>query len=85
MPVTPKDKPIQTLREETIDTLIMNYGHGHLSLDAFERRLDQAFGTTREPISPQIPMAPFRSHLECPDPLARQEDIAAGLETEDSS
>src|SRR3970282_1371014 len=28
--------------EETVDQLIMNYGHGELSLEAFERRLDQA-------------------------------------------
>jgi len=46
MPITPQDKPIQTLREETIDALIMNYGHGHLSLEAFERRLDAAFAAT---------------------------------------
>ena len=30
------------LREETIDQLIVNYGHGKLSLEAFERRLDEA-------------------------------------------
>ena len=46
MPVTPQDKPTQTLREETIDALIMNYGHGQLSLEAFERRLDEAFAAT---------------------------------------
>jgi len=42
MPVAPQDRPINSLREETIDQLIMNYGHGKLSLEAFERRLDQA-------------------------------------------
>jgi hypothetical protein len=42
MPVTPQDRPINSLREETVDQLIMNYGHGKLSLEAFERRLDQA-------------------------------------------
>ena len=42
MPVTPQDRPIETLREETVDQLIMNYGHGHLSREAFERRLDEA-------------------------------------------
>jgi hypothetical protein len=42
MPVAPHDRPIASVREETIDRLIVNYGHGKLSLEAFERRLDQA-------------------------------------------
>jgi hypothetical protein len=42
MPVAPQDRPLNTVREETIDRLIVNYGHGKLSLEAFERRLDQA-------------------------------------------
>jgi hypothetical protein len=42
MPVDPLDRPIAKLREETIDQLILNYSHGELSLEAFERRLDQA-------------------------------------------
>lgn len=43
MPVTPEDRPLDALREATIDQLIMNYGHGELSLEAFQRRLDDAF------------------------------------------
>ncbi len=43
MPVTPADQPLDTLRDETVDQLIMNYGHGKLSLEAFQRRLDDAF------------------------------------------
>ncbi len=43
MPVTPEDRPLDALREDTIDQLVMNYGHGHLSLEAFQRRLDQAY------------------------------------------
>lgn len=43
MPVNFQDKPIELLREEVIDQLIMNYGHGEISLQAFERRLDQAY------------------------------------------
>ena len=42
MPVTPHDRPIDALREQTVDQLIMNYGHGKLSREAFERRLDEA-------------------------------------------
>lgn len=42
MPVNTQDRPINAVREEVIDQLIMNYSHGKISLDAFERRLDQA-------------------------------------------
>ena len=42
MTIPNTDKPLHILREQTIDQLIMNYGHGRLSMDAFERRLDQA-------------------------------------------
>jgi hypothetical protein len=42
MPPGPQDRPLETLREETIDRLIVNYGHGVLSQEALERRLDQA-------------------------------------------
>jgi hypothetical protein len=45
MPVTPNDRPIEALREQTVDQLIMNYGHGALSREAFERRLDEALDT----------------------------------------
>lgn len=45
MPVTAEDRPIDALREETVDQLIMNYGHGKLSREAFERRLDEALDT----------------------------------------
>jgi hypothetical protein len=46
MPVDPLDKPIAKLREETIDQLTLNYSHGELSIEAFERRLDQALDAT---------------------------------------
>ena len=42
MPVKTSDRAIDVLREEVIDQLIVNYGHGELSLEAFERRLDEA-------------------------------------------
>ncbi|MBW8189754.1 DUF1707 and DUF2154 domain-containing protein [Neiella marina] len=45
MPVKLEDRPIEKLRQETIDQLIMNYSHGEISLDAFERRLDVASNT----------------------------------------
>ncbi|MDG1751696.1 MAG: DUF1707 domain-containing protein [Thalassotalea sp.] len=45
MPVVIEDRPIETVREEVIDQLIMNYSHGKLSYDAFERRLDTAMAS----------------------------------------
>jgi hypothetical protein len=42
MSVIIEDRPIESVREEVIDQLIMNYSHGKLSHDAFERRLDKA-------------------------------------------
>jgi len=42
MPVILADRPIESVRSEVIDQLIMNYSHGELSFEAFERRLDQA-------------------------------------------
>ena len=46
MPVTPADQPIETLREAAIDQLVMNYGHNKLSMEAFDRRLEQAMDAT---------------------------------------
>lgn len=45
MPVKIEDRPTETVREEVIDQLIMNYSHGKLSFEAFERRLDTAMGS----------------------------------------
>ena len=45
MPVKTQDRPINIVREEVIDQLIVNYGHEELSLEAFERRLDQALAS----------------------------------------
>jgi len=42
MSVAVEDRPIEAVRAEVIDQLIMNYSHGELSYQAFERRLDQA-------------------------------------------
>ncbi|GLX80058.1 hypothetical protein tinsulaeT_33980 [Thalassotalea insulae] len=45
MPVVVEDRPIESVREEVIDQLIMNYSHGKLSFEAFERRLDIAMAS----------------------------------------
>jgi hypothetical protein len=46
MAIPDNDKPLDALREQTIDRLVMNFGHGRLSMDAFQRRLDTAFEAT---------------------------------------
>lgn len=43
MAVPASDRPLDKVKEEVIDQLILNYSHGELSADAFERRLDQAY------------------------------------------
>ncbi|WP_286235467.1 LiaF domain-containing protein [Thalassotalea sediminis] len=45
MPVKIEDRPIDAVRDEVIDQLIMNYSHGKLSFEAFERRLDTAMNS----------------------------------------
>lgn len=42
MSVILEDRPTESVRSEIIDQLVMNYSHGELSYEAFERRLDQA-------------------------------------------
>jgi len=37
-----EDRPLEQVRQEAIDQLIMNYSHGIISVEAFERRLDIA-------------------------------------------
>ncbi|SFR58841.1 Cell wall-active antibiotics response 4TMS YvqF [Pseudidiomarina maritima] len=45
MPVKLEDRPIEQVREETVDKLIINYSHAIISAEAFERRLDDAMAT----------------------------------------
>lgn len=45
MTVKLEDRPIETIREASIDKLIVNYSHGVISSEAFERRLDQLMKT----------------------------------------
>jgi hypothetical protein len=42
MTVKFEDRPIEQVREEIIDQLIYNYSHAVISVEAFERRLDEA-------------------------------------------
>lgn len=45
MSVAIEDRPTETVREEVIDQLIMNYSHSEISYQAFEKRLDKAMET----------------------------------------
>ncbi|MFC0446430.1 LiaF domain-containing protein [Pseudidiomarina halophila] len=45
MPVKLEDRPIEQVREETVDKLIVNYSRAIISAEAFERRLDEAMAT----------------------------------------
>ncbi|WP_144213040.1 DUF1707 SHOCT-like domain-containing protein [Shewanella donghaensis] len=45
MSVILEDRPIEQVREEVIDQLIVNYSHGMISAEAFERRLDDAMNS----------------------------------------
>lgn len=47
MTVILEDRPIEQVREETIDQLIFNYSHGVISAKAFERRLDKAMNSVQ--------------------------------------
>lgn len=47
MSVILTDRPIEQVREETIDQLIVNYSHGVISAEAFERRLDDAMNSDK--------------------------------------
>ncbi|RTR30651.1 LiaF domain-containing protein [Shewanella atlantica] len=46
MDVILEDRPIEQVREEVIDQLIVNYSHGVISAEAFERRLDDAMSSS---------------------------------------
>jgi hypothetical protein len=45
MPVKLEDRPIDQVREEAVDKLIVNYSHAIISAEAFERRLDEAMAS----------------------------------------
>jgi len=46
---------------------------------AVARRLDEALGRASEPLSPRLPVHPWRERLALAEPVARAEDLVAGL------
>ena len=79
MPVPPQDRPVSSVREETIDRLIVNYGHGKLSLEAFERRLDQALDAKS---ADQLVPLTADLELQADKLYAQQKRAEFGLQTE---
>jgi hypothetical protein len=85
MTVTLKDRPLETVRSEVIDQLIMNYSHGELSYEAFERRLDQAMELVNHQdlvdLTTDLPLAVDKAFVE-----SKKQDLApnyVGGETEE--
>jgi hypothetical protein len=75
MTVTLKDRPLETVRSEVIDQLIMNYSHGELSYEAFERRLDQAMELANHQdlvdLTTDLPLAVDKAFVE-----SKKQDLA---------
>lgn len=75
MTVTLNDRPIETVRSEVIDQLIMNYSHGELSYEAFERRLDQAMELANHQalfdLTTDLPLTVDKAFVE-----SKKEDLA---------
>lgn len=85
MSVILEDRPIETVRSEVIDQLIMNYSHGELSYEAFERRLDQAMELqchkTLVALTEDLPLTVDKAFVE-----SKKQDLAPNFvqgETED--
>lgn len=45
MPIKIEDRPLASVREDTIEVLIYNYSHGLITEEAFEKRLDLVMET----------------------------------------
>jgi len=85
MSVILEDRPTETVRSEVIDQLIMNYSHGELSYEAFERRLDQAMelqcNKALVELTDDLPLTVDKAFVE-----SKKQDLAPNIvsgETED--
>lgn len=85
MSVILEDRPIESVRSEIIDQLVMNYSHGELSYEAFERRLDQAMESqchqTLVELAKDLPLTVDKAFVE-----SKKQDLAPNIvsgETED--
>lgn len=83
MSVILADRPTETVRSEVIDQLIMNYSHGELSYEAFERRLDQAMelrcNETLVALSKDLPLTVDKAFVE-----SKKQDLAPNMVSEET-
>jgi len=78
MSVILEDRPTETVRSEVIDQLIMNYSHGELSYEAFERRLDEAMevqcNKTLASLVEDLPLTVDKAFVE-----SKKQDLAPNI------
>lgn len=83
MSVILEDRPTETVRSEVIDQLIMNYSHGELSYEAFERRLDQAMelqcNKALVELSEDLPLTVDKAFVE-----SKKQDLAPNIVSGDA-
>ena len=83
MSVMLEDRPTETVRSEVIDQLIMNYSHGELSYEAFERRLDQAMESKCNKalveLAKDLPLTVDKAFVE-----SKKQDLAPNLVSGDT-
>ncbi len=83
MTVILEDRPRETVRSEVIDQLIMNYSHGELSYEAFERRLDQAMelqcNKELVALSEDLPLTVDKAFVE-----SKKQDLAPNIVSGDA-
>lgn len=85
MSVILEDRPIESVRSEIIDQLVMNYSHGELSYEAFERRLDLAMESQNHQslveLAKDLPLTVDKAFVE-----SKKQDLAPNIvagDTED--
>lgn len=83
MSVILEDRPIESVRSEIIDQLVMNYSHGELSYEAFERRLDQAMESqchqTLVELAKDLPLTVDKAFVE-----SKKQDLAPNIVSGDT-
>jgi hypothetical protein len=82
MSINVEDRPIESVREEVIDTLIYNYSHGHINEEAFERRLDIAM-ESKDPQKIIAQSADLQAPDKAPDNLKKPQSNTVQYEPSD--
>ena len=64
-----REPPKPALREDVIEQLKLNFAHGNLEVEEFEKRLELVLSDSKAPWPP----------IECPNILWRAESIGSSL------